>query len=284
MNFTNCEVDKFKVFGGANGSKIGIVYNNENYMIKFPSKAKLNVNISYSNSVISEYIGCKVFKLLGFDVQEVMLGIYEVNGIEKLVVACKNIESNGYVLKDFALLKNATITSESLGYSTDIEDIIDTFEKQTWIDVSVLKKHFFEMFVVDALLGNFDRHNGNWGFLIKEITKNVKLAPIFDCGSCLYPQIDDDLMKKVLENEDEKLNRVYEFPTSAIKYNGSKINYVDFIKSRVYKECDDAILNIGSKIDLISINKMIDEIDCISDLAKEFYKEMIRIRKEIIFG
>ena len=81
------------------------------------------------------------------------------------------------------------------------------------------------MFIADALIGNFDRHNGNWGFLINDYTLQVKLAPIYDCGSCLYPQMDDELMKTVLQDENELLNRIYVFPNSALKLNGNKINY-----------------------------------------------------------
>ena len=40
---------------------------------------------------------------------------------------------------------------------------------------------------MDALLGNFDRHGANWGF-IKEDNKYT-IAPIFDNGSCLFPNL-----------------------------------------------------------------------------------------------
>lgn len=45
------------------------------------------------------------------------------------------------------------------------------------------------MFIVDALLGSFDRHNGNWGVLVDEERQTAEIAPIYDCGSCLYPQL-----------------------------------------------------------------------------------------------
>lgn len=40
MDFTNCAINKHKLFGGANGNKICIKYNDENYMLKFPPNAK----------------------------------------------------------------------------------------------------------------------------------------------------------------------------------------------------------------------------------------------------
>ena len=32
------------------------------------------------------------------------------------------------------------------------------------------------MFIADCLVGNFDRHNGNWGFLINESLKKIGIA------------------------------------------------------------------------------------------------------------
>ncbi len=70
IDFTNCELDKFKVYGGANGSKRGILYNGESYMLKFPAETKINKGISYSNSTVSEYIGCHIYNLLGIPVKK----------------------------------------------------------------------------------------------------------------------------------------------------------------------------------------------------------------------
>lgn len=66
MDFTNCEINKFKYYGGRNGGKICIVYNNTDYMLKFPS---VNEGISehgYSNSCISEHITCNILKTMRF--------------------------------------------------------------------------------------------------------------------------------------------------------------------------------------------------------------------------
>ena len=62
INFTNA-VRKNKTFNGASGNKLSIIYNNEQYMLKFAPIAKKNKNMSYSNSTISEYIGSNIYKL-----------------------------------------------------------------------------------------------------------------------------------------------------------------------------------------------------------------------------
>ena len=61
IDFTNLP-KRNKTYTGANGSKISIIYNNEQYMLKFPTSSHINKNMSYNNSCISEYIGCQIYK------------------------------------------------------------------------------------------------------------------------------------------------------------------------------------------------------------------------------
>ena len=135
---------------------------------------------------------------------------------------------------------------------------------------------------MDALLGNFDRHNGNWGFLYDSKTDTAEIAPIFDCGSCLLPQADEKVMRNVLNNEDELNARIYRFPTSAVKLDGQKINYYDFLMSGEYDDCDEAIVRIVPRIDMEKIEQLINETPYITDLQKDFYKAYINARYEKI--
>lgn len=281
LNFNKYEVRK-KSYGGANGNKISILIDNELYMLKLPTRANKNENMSYANSCISEYLGSHIFNMLGINAQKTLLGYYEHNGIRRISVACKDFEKNGFYLKDFASVKNQIIDSTSNGYGTDISDVLETIEKQRLIDPVELSKMFWDMFVIDALIGNWDRHNGNWGFLYNQNTDEIKIAPVFDCGSGLFPQIDDVMLKKILNDKNQINARIYDFPTSALLFNGKRINYYSFIKSHEYKECDKAIERIKEKMNLEAINRLIDDVNCISDLHKEFLKLIIKRRFEII--
>ena len=37
IDFTNCEINKYRYYGGKNGGKICIIYNGEEYMLMFPN-------------------------------------------------------------------------------------------------------------------------------------------------------------------------------------------------------------------------------------------------------
>ena len=281
LDFTNLPTKK-KAYGGANGSKLSVIYNDELYMLKLPMHALKNPNLSYTNSCTSEYLGCHIFNMLGIKAQETLLGTYKYHDKVKTVVACKDFTFPGVVILDFASIKNQIIDSASNGYGTELTDIIDTIEKQTVVNSKELKEHFWNMFVVDAFIGNWDRHNGNWGFLYNQETDKLEIAPIFDCGSALFPQIDDELIKKVVSSKAEMNARVYDIPTSAIFIDGKRANYHKVITSLEYKDCNNAIKRIVPKIQLDDINKLIDNVEELSQLKKEFLKKILKLRKELI--
>lgn len=281
IDFTSAKV-KNKAYAGANGSKISVIYNNEQYMLKFPPLPTINKEMSYTNSCISEYIGCKIFDSVGIPVQETVIGTYTSNGREKIVVACKDFTSPGITLQDFASLKNRIIDSERNGYGTELNDIISTIDEQTSMDSDVIKTRFWDMFIVDALIGNWDRHNGNWGFLYNNSTDEVVLAPVFDCGSSLYPQADDELMTRILNNKNEFNHRIFDIPLSAITYNGKKINYFNFLSEGKFEDCNTALKRILSRIDMKKIYEIIDDTPTATDIQNEFYKTMLTARKERI--
>lgn len=281
IDFTNLPM-RNKTYAGANGSKISVLYNNELYMLKFPAVPAINRKMSYANGCVSEYLGCHIFESIGIPAQKTTLGTYTKNGKQKIVVACKDFTTSSLVLQDFASLKNTIIDSAHNGYGTELSDIVKTLEEQTAIDPKLLTDWFWDMFIVDALIGNWDRHNGNWGFLYNPETDKISLAPIYDCGSSLFPQADEEVIRKSLDDPAELEIRIFERPLSGIKINGQKIQYFKFISSLENKDCNKALKRILPRIDMNKIYKIVDETPFISDLQKEFYKTMLRERKERI--
>lgn len=283
VDFTECKRIIGRAYSGANGKKIAVEYMGEVYMLKFPpSGERKPTELSYTNSSISEHIACGIFNMLGIKAQDTLLGIYKIDGKEKIVCACKDFTADGKRLFDFCSIKNTVLDSESGGNGTELADILDTIEKQQFVAPEALLRHFWDVFIVDTLLGNFDRHNGNWGFLYDDKTETAEIAPIYDCGSCLLPQADDKIMEQLLTDNDILNARIYRFPTSAIKYNGKKINYYEFLMSTDDSDCDAALKRITSRINPKEIKAFIDEVPYISDLQKCFYKRYIEARYEKI--
>jgi len=138
------------------------------------------------------------------------------------------------------------------------------------------------MFVVDTLIGNFDRHNGNWGILVDRKTNESIIAPIFDCGSTLFPRITEANINLALTNEEEMNKRIFVFPVSAIKQNSVKINPYDFLMQTNNNDCINALKDINMQINTTNIDNIIQQTPILSDNHKAFLQKNIQCRKTLI--
>ncbi len=282
-DFTNCKRLLGNAYAGANGKKIGIEYEGEQYMLKFPpSGMTKRTELSYTNSCLSEHIASSIFNMVGIPAQKTILGTYDIADKTKIVCACKDFTADGSRLYDFCSIKNTVIDSGHNGTGTELDDVLETIEKQQFVNPVELLEHFWNVFVIDAFLGNFDRHNGNWGFLYNTMTQTASIAPVFDCGSCLLPQADEKVMRSVLENESELHARIFRFPTSAIKCGDRKINYYDFLTAAQNSDCNAALLRMVPRIDMGAICAFIDETPYLTDLQKDFYKTYLNARFDLM--
>lgn len=277
IDFTGCQIDSFRAYDGANGSKICVLYQGERYMIKFPSYAKHNPQMHYSNGCINEYLASTIYQSLGIETQETCLGIYE----GKEVVACKDFCATGERILNFGMMKNQCIDSIHGGYGTELESVLTAIDMQQIYDPIALRKRFWKMFAADALLGNFDRHNGNWGVIVNENTMEVRMAPVYDNGSCLYPQLTDEQMKAIMKDPKEIENRIYVFPNSALKEQDRKINYFSFLSTTKNKDCIEALRYVQQHYNEEKIKNILVKAP-ISNVKKEFYLLIIKERKNKI--
>lgn len=258
-----------KMYSGAE-RKFGITIENQDYIIKFRKKTQFGKR----NNHISEYIGCRIFRSLGMDVQEVYLGTYK----HEEVVVIKDFISENQNFVTFNDVGESSIEEDRDKYTYTYQGIMDILYNNNKLkDPINTVEMFWKLYVVDALIGNFDRHGGNWGF-IKE--NNIyTLAPVFDNGSCLYPNmVDEDEMRKVINSEYETNKRIYKFPTSQIRLDNKKSYYFDVISSLKYKECNKALIHVVQHFDIKKIETIITNTKFIGEIQKEFYLHMIKER------
>ena len=259
-----------------------LIYNNIRYLVKFPDPIReKNKNRSYVNNAFSEYVGSNIFKIIGFETQNTLLGTYTYNGREKIVCACEDFTDGNHVLYEFENLALSANPDKKIDTElSDIMEVIEEIKNLTQIIIADnIKEKFWDMFIVDSLIGNTDRHNGNWGLLVNARSSKAGFSPIYDCGSCLNPMLEDNQIERINEVELKNLAiNCY----SCIKENGKKINYMTYIKSTKNEECNNAIRNIIKKINIDEINNFIDKIPSMTIVRKEFYKKIIYYRYEIL--
>ncbi|RQD68606.1 MAG: CtkA family protein [Tindallia sp. MSAO_Bac2] len=262
-----------KLYSGAE-RKIGITIDHEDFIIKFRKKTPFGIR----NNHLSEYLGSKIFAQLGIDVQEAYLGTYDGQD----VVAIKDFVTGNQQFVAFNDIGESSIDEDRENFTYSYEDITDILRANNKLkDVNETIGMFWKLYVVDALLGNFDRHGGNWGF-IKE-NNEYRLAPVFDNGSCLFPNLTDETeMEAIINSEVETNRRIYTFPTSQILLNGKKSSYYEVISSLQYPECNEALVYIYQRFDLSGIFNIINEAPLINETQKRFYQHIIQHRYDRI--
>ncbi len=272
LDFSEYELSG-KFYGGSE-RKIGIVIDGDDYMLKFQKKTAFGKR----NNHISEFIGSHIFEICGFLTHKTYLGFRE----GEQVVACKDFNVSGKQFVPFNDVGESTLDQDKETYQYDYEDIMQMLRDNSKLtDVEETISSFWEVYILDALIGNFDRHGSNWGF-IKEMN-SYSMAPVFDNGSSLFPNlVDEDEMKNILGSKEETEKRIYKFPTSQVKLNGKKSSYYEVIHSLEFPECNRALVNVFPRIDLKKIEGFIYETPMLSDTQKMFYKYMILERYEKI--
>ena len=70
-------------------------------------------------------------------------------------------------------------------------------------DAEIAKRQFASYLVLDALIGNTDRHHQNWGLLIERTPDGVRgfLAPTFDHASSLGRDLSDEVRLRRLREK-----------------------------------------------------------------------------------
>lgn len=148
VDFDVCRRVYDKGYRGNAGRKFPVIYKNERWMLKFPENTKNFVGghlPSYTSSPLSEYIGSKIYESLGIE---------------------------------FSMLKNTVSDDDLIGscgssgqgeYLGDVMKVLYDAKNISEIRESLIN-HFWDMFVVDALILNNDRNNGNWGVLATRYT------------------------------------------------------------------------------------------------------------------
>lgn len=283
-------------YGGHGGSKKGVIIDDERWFLKYPKSTKSMdvLGLSYTTTPLSEYIASHIYKTIGLDTHETKLGI--ANG--KLVVACKDFLNTSEVIFDYNSIKNEydekvehailNLSSSSIDSNNDIEEILLIMENNPYFkSIKELKMRFWDMFVIDAFLGNNDRNEGNWGLILDRKTNKIRIAPVFDNGAAFFNKSSSEKLYSIYDDDFKFKQSVYDSCISVYKKDGKPINPLKFMEKLDNVDCNQAIKRIVPNINFNDIENIFNEIPenygeipVLSNIQKNFYLKSLKYKYE----
>ena len=299
MNNVIYDLNKYSVnerngtYGGKAGDKEGITIDGNYWIVKYPKTTKGIEGdlVSYMTAPLSEYIGSHIYQILGMDVHETILGVRN----EKLVVACKDFCKNEGALREIRTVKNAynkhlseklneSFSSTSSSHMVDINELLIRFKYNPILkDIQGIEERFWDLFIVDILINNNDRNDGNWGLLYED--GKYRLAPIFDNGAAFSNKLPDKKLEEFL-SDDKKMENSTLNTTTIFGINGKSVHARDILKLN-YQGLNDAIKRVVPKIQekmddirqfILNIPTEYNNILVCSDVRKNFYIKSMELR------
>lgn len=261
-------------YGGNSCGKSQLFWQDDLWMVKYPSnrveKRKDRTKVlSYDTSPVSEWLGSRVYADIGIPVQETELGLLR----GRVVVACKHLNDPDERLVTFRGLMRAwrekpgkRLSRRATDRHAVLDDIFKIIEEEPVYLNLGLKEHFWDMFVVDSLIGNHDRNTGNWGIIQNQRNRNVRLSPVFDNAGSFFPQWTQERMHLFLGNPKNARNTLLKGEGSPfLDADGDEVQPIRFPgKTSLLKYRDDflnAIKRVVPAIDMSSIFSAIEELE-----------------------
>lgn len=225
----------------------------------------------------SEKLSYEIAKILEYECAHIELALDENDEIGILNYLFVNLHEEEHIDAISYLKKNDETRSQF--YTLDnIKKCLDMLDKDLFYQ-------FLKIMVFDALVGEQDRHEENWG--IMRINGKYKLSPLYDNGCNLLREFrkEDFAIKYYngLKNFDTYIKKS---STLIYKQNGKRYKHfelIEYLYNSYPNQIRKEILNLekltDSKIEDI-VNKMPDNIITIKH--KEYIIRYIKTRKKIL--
>ena len=282
-------------YGGHGGSKRGVILNGKRWFLKYPKSTKsMDVEgLSYSTTPLSEYLGSHIYESIGIETHQTKLGLAN----NKIVVACKDFLDSSETIIDYNMIKNEydenvekamehLSSSSSLNSNHELEEVLLIMEENPYFkSIPKLKERFWDMFVIDALISNNDRNEGNWGLVLNKETNKLRISPVFDNGASFFNKSNDEKLSTIYSDDFRFKQSVYDSSISIYQINGKRINPLKYIESMKNVDCNKAVLRIIPKINIEKISNIFNELPeeygglpVLSKMQKTYYLKSIEYK------
>lgn len=142
-------------------------------------------------SMYSEDVASRFMRGLGYNAHETLLVKDTKRGD---VVLLKDFVRRGESLRSYKSTGQSSEDTNVSDKSYTYDDIVYMINKHTKISDEHKKQaleQFWDMCMLDAILGNRDRHHGNWGYICKG--NEYRITKIYDNGASLFPNVNNKM-------------------------------------------------------------------------------------------
>ncbi|MEI3251502.1 MAG: HipA domain-containing protein [Candidatus Gastranaerophilaceae bacterium] len=270
FNFINNDT----ILKGARRKKLGLDKNKKITMFKYEHE-----NYECSEAC-SEKMAYEIAKVLGYKCAKIELAKDTENNIGVLNYLFSDREKSPHT--DIVTYLNKESNERSEYYTvSNIKKTLDEIDKS-------LFQGFIRIMVFDALIGEQDRHEENWG--ITEKNGKYSISPLYDNGDSLLREFKNKDMLKKFQNGERDFDAYINRSKTLIYKEDKKKRYkhfelIDFLNKNYHEMVKTEIDNLNkltdNDIDLI-VNRIPSEL--LTNGQKEYIICYLRKRRDILLN
>lgn len=256
--------------------KFAVLFRGERYMVKCSGRMRGRGGFLRSEDPLSEHIGCRIFEAAGLPVQEtVPARRTDEEGREEIVVLCKDFRQDGEQLFEAEkCAKTFALPAEIAG--ADRAVIEKVFAKiEPFLSEGHIRERFWDMFVIDALIGNEARGMADWGFLSRDRIR-LRVAPVYDCGAALAAGLSEEEMEEILSDEEAFCAREWNISCN-FSMNGKR-PFCRELFAAPPPELEGAMRRILPRIDMEKVRQLICGAEGMSAVRKAYLCKAVSLR------
>lgn len=225
----------------------------------------------------SEKISCEIARTLGYECADIELAIDENKKLGILNYLFVNIHEEEHI-DAISYIKRNNEERKQFYTLENIKKCLDELNPNLFYQ-------FLKIMIFDALVGEQDRHEENWGIIRKD--RIYRLSPLYDDGCNLLREFHkEENAQKYYSGEKDFNAYINRSKTLIYKKDGSRYKHfelIEYLYKKYPKQIKIEIINLkkltNQKIEDI-VNKIPDNI--ITEKHKEYIIKYIKIRKQIL--
>lgn len=250
-----------KIIVDNHGKKAFFKYEGKNYLVSEACSEKMSYEIA-------KVLGYKCAKIELAKDNEGNLGVLNYLFIDigntEHIDAISYLNINYNERKEFYTISN-------------IKKTLDELDKKLFRD-------FIKIMIFDALVGEQDRHEENWG--IQRIGKEYQMSPLYDNGCNLLREFKDYNLAKQYYSKQKDFNAYIERSKTIIYKEDNKTKYkhfelIEFLNKNYHNEVQNEISNLNKLTDK-EINNIVERMpdELLTKQHKEYIIDYLKKRRD----